>query len=903
MESVARLPSPLNEFLGGGGTILTGNQRAARTLRLEFDHARRSDGISTWCPPKIFAWDTWLSSLWHQILLDGHSELLLLNRSQELQLWQSVVSSDSSTRSLQSIESLAAMAAHAWQQLCMHLGQSRLNSLGVSADTRAFQRWAQAFSRRLQTGLFFTQAELESATASVVSANGFRPGPEAFLLVGFDTFTPAQKALLDALSEADCSFAQQALAPIAPTRYLAATEDLNDELVQAALWLRERVEANPDSRIAVIHPDVTMERGEVDRVFRQHLAPRLEDITADYRSSPYEFSLGHPLPQQPMIALALDLLLWTMSPLPIEKISQLLLSPYFAGHPSERHPVAEFDAYKLRRTRVLRPELDLATVITQAERSHNAGHLAGLLRQLRGVHNAAATLASGNRQNSFADWADRIRVFLEACAWAASAPNTSIEFQTRRKWESVLDELATLDFEGAPCTFAQALRSLGQIAQRTLFAPESRDAPVQIMSPLEAAGSTFDAIYFLRASDLAWPKRPGMDPLLGWRLQRDLEMPGSNAAQDAEDAQRITARIAASATLVIFSYAKETAETHQRPSPCLNSLSLSPLTGSQAATTHPVVELEDFEDSAGILLQTSKIQGGSSVLKLQAACGFRAFAEKRLFSTAPESRDSGLDDRERGEIVHTALQQLWDELRTQANLRRLTSGERSSALFRAIDSSLAKFQSAVSSTWDAAYLALQRERLHRLLSAWLEVELRRPPFEVELREQEYEDVVIGPLLLSLRIDRVDRVFNEAGESLGELILDYKTGAAGPADWQSERPNEPQLPLYAALHKPGNVASIAFANVRAGTKMGLSGYAAGAGILPRPARLTFESLDDQIADWHRILTNLAIDFAEGDARVRPKCYPTTCQFCWQRILCRVDPAALADVNEEVEEPDV
>ena len=103
-----------------------------------------------------------------------------------------------------------------------------------------------------------------------------------------------------------------------------------------------------------------------------------------------------------------------------------------------------------------------------------------------------------------------------------------------------------------------------------------------------------------------------------------------------------------------------------------------------------------------------------------------------------------MDARERGDIVHVALQQLWTELHTQANLRSLTLEQRNAQLSRAIDYSLRKVEVADDSAWDTAYLDLQRERLHRLLSVWLEVELTRPPFEVELREQEYEDVAIGP---------------------------------------------------------------------------------------------------------------------------------------------------------------
>ena len=39
-----------------------------------------------------------------------------------------------------------------------------------------------------------------------------------------------------------------------------------------------------------------------------------------------------------------------------------------------------------------------------------------------------------------------------------------------------------------PVEFDQALTALERIARQTMFAPESREAPVQVMGPLEAAG-------------------------------------------------------------------------------------------------------------------------------------------------------------------------------------------------------------------------------------------------------------------------------------------------------------------------------------------------------------------------------------------------------------------------------
>ncbi len=903
MEPVRSLLPEIDALLSRGGILLTGNQRAARTFHLEFDRLRRSEGVPSWQPPAIFAWDTWLASLWRQTLLEGASDRLLLNRTQELQLWRSIIFSASGTdtqwSSLQSIDSLATMAADAWQHLCRFRGQYRLGELGVSGDTRAFQRWAQAFARRCKADLYLSSSELEAA----LIATSLKPVVEEVFLTGFDGLTPAQTALLDVFRKAGVAVSLQAPSILATESHLTTANHLDEELTQAAQWLRQTLEADPATRIAVIHPNVASERAGIDRVFRQALAPELNDITADQTASPFEFSLGQPLSQQPVVVVALKLLRWAIAPLTMSEISHLLLSPYFLSALNERHARAEFDAFKLGPQPTLRPELTLPDFIKLLESfAHRESNRSSLLRQVHGLQRVASKLLSDSKPRSFSDCADLIRELLQAAAWASATPDTSIEFQTRRKWESVLDELATLDFEGTRTSFPEVLDHLEQIAHRTLFAPESREAPIQIMGPLEAAGSRFDAIYFLRAADLTWPIRPGMNPLLGWRLQRDLRMPGSDAAQDAEHARRVTARLAASARTVVFSYARETQDAHQRPSPALAELSLTPLPGPQLPIPSATVILQTIEDSASIPLRNFKVQGGAGILKLQAACGFRAFAEKRLWSTAIESREPGMDVRERGNIVHVALEQLWTELRTQASLRALTSEKRTAALARAIDRSLHNFQRNATSNWDAAYLDIQRERLHRLLSAWLEVELSRSPFEVELREQKYVDAKIGPLLLSLRVDRIDRVFSATGEELGEVVLDYKTGVAGPSDWQGERPDEPQLPLYAALREPGTVAAITFASLRPGKEMGLRGHEAGTGILPKATLLKFENLEDQIAEWHRILTSLAVDFAAGDARVDPKAFPKTCAFCDQRILCRLDPTTLEQLLEDAEEID-
>jgi hypothetical protein len=84
-------------------------------------------------------------------------------------------------------------------------------------------------------------------------------------------------------------------------------------------------------------------------------------------------------------------------------------------------------------------------------------------------------------------------------------------------------------------------------------------------------------------------------------------------------------------------------------------------------------------------------------------------------------------------------------------------------------------------------------------------------------------------------------------------------------------------------------------------MALTGYQAHNGILPKPAPLKADSLDAQVREWRDVLTSLAEDFHAGNASVSPKHYPQTCQYCEQRLLCRLNPSSLdPDVLEEIDE---
>lgn len=903
------LPPEIASALERGATIVTVNQRAARTLRHGFDLRNRALGWKSWQPAKVLAWDAWLSGWWSRMMLAGHVRPMVLNRSQELTVWRGVLAADKDLASLKTLESLAEMTSDAWRLLCNYNGQSRLRDAANSTDTRAFQRWASNFERRCAVEGLLPQAGLSEALRRAVTAlqsqvlGSGHGTPELdadeILLVGFDKLAPAQMELIAALRTGGVRIEEISMAIASNERVLVEAADEDEERRACGQWVRLFLQQNPGATIGVIVPGLEGQRAEIDRAFREVLAPEMEDIAAGSEATPYEFSVGAALASVPMVATALDLLRWMREPLTVERVSGLLLSPYFAGGRNGLGARSELDAFALRQERMLRPEVSLEGLLALIEKHHeqDLSTVAEALRRLRQVR---ARHFDRVDAQSHAEWAEAMRETLLAASWGPGEQQDSVEFQTRAKWESVLDELATLDFDGARVQFATALDEVERIARRTMFAPESREAPVQVIGPLEAAGSRFDAVWFLRGGELTWPMATASSPLLPWSMKVELGMPGTDASREMQLARRMTQRIAESAATVVFSYASSSSEGHQRHAKILDGLELLQVSAKEfvpAEDPRTIVALEEIEDVAQVApLPEGILQGGARVLELQAACGFRAFAEHRLWSSELDNVELGMDAGESGIVVHRVLERFWERVETQAALLAMSGSERAEVLDDAIRQGLTKMVELSHSNWDVAYMAMQRERLRKLLGPWLDQELARPPFVVKALEQNLPDVAIGPLRLGIRVDRVDETEG------GEVLIDYKTGRAATKDWLTERPDAPQLPLYAVVAETERLGGVAFGLVRAGKEMSWKSFAASEDAMLRPGKMDGATFEIQVEGWLRHLTVLAEQFAAGDARVRPKNFPQTCKYCQQRLVCRVE-AALLEEGDEDEESEV
>jgi probable DNA repair protein len=895
------LARPIADALARGATVVAANPRAARVLELRYAEDQRVAGHSIWPSPAIRDWDSWLRDLWGDHAFSSPNAPLLLTPLQERTVWTRIQRNDNAP--VASPESMAALAAEAWSLLSAYNAHSACRSSWQETDAEHFRLWAAEFDRTCSRHNWVSTSQLESVLTPLIENLTL---PPEILFTGFDRITPAQEAFLAAL-QSRATINTFTPDPHEPARQWIAASDQREEIAAAADWARGLLLENPAARIAIIVPGIASARGEIDRAFRRILMPATEDITQPSSLLPWEFSLGQPLAGVPAIRAALLLLRWIAHPLHEEEISWLMLSGFVADTVTNHLALASNDA-RQRRYGLLSPERSLAAFRESLLKFPVLVSLQNHLYEYARAIEAYRILTTAHQPSA---WTELVHLLLARIDWPGQRPADSSQFQALQRWQRLLDELALLDFDGAHYSYADFLKILERHALESIFAPQSHDAPIQIMGPLASSGQQLDAIWFMKTDDAAWPARGRFHPLLPASTQRKFQMPHATPEDDWNIAHKVTSRLLNSAPQIVFSYAQRDKDTELRPSPLIAILFAPEAKPQPASTPRPTPtdpDLEEITDESGTLpWPQEQNAGGAHVLKHQAACPFQAFAAIRLRAQPLDETEWGISPSERGKLLHNVMQRLLSPtapapFRTRDDIVTAIATKQLPAILDAhIDAAItAQYRSTPHDPWQQACLAAEKRRLKTRIEAWLTLEAERQPFTVEACEQSLPDVRVGDLRLKLRADRIDLLADNT-----RLLLDYKTGQISTTSWQGDRPNDPQLPLYAAYGNVENVSGILFARIRAG-KIAFEGSIRdaqtqlSATIGAKKALVTDPYSDAKRDQWAQTLEKLSEEFLNGEAAVAPQAH--ACDHCHFHSLCRITELNLVTPVEEEETAD-
>ncbi len=373
-------------------------------------------------------------------------------------------------------------------------------------------------------------------------------------------------------------------------------------------------------------------------------------------------------------------------------------------------------------------------------------------------------------------------------------------------------------------------------------------------------------------------------------------MPHATAARELTVARQLTQRLLTSAERVIISYpATGAAAEMLRPStlfnhlPCLEKTALKAWQGESwqdlIYQQRQLILLTE-DPAPAVDPEREKIRGGSSIIRLQSNCPFRAFAELRLAARPFAQVDIGLDAMSRGTLVHRVLELVWDTLESQACLKQLDEENKVDTLVEDMTRvAIKEMQQQLPQQFSGEYLKLESKRLHAYVMRWLDIEKQRAAFHLHESEQLIETKING-IPIRLKLDRVDEL-----EEGGYLVIDYKTGKVTASQWFGERPEEPQLPLYASVIETP-LAGILFAQLQA-KDMLFKGLCEETELVPkvksyREIKQTKEmsSWSAVLDNWKTTVENLATDFKSGKAEVDPIKLGSTCRYCELSMLCRI-----------------
>jgi probable DNA repair protein len=861
----------IDAWLREGGLVVTASDRAARALAAQFHRSRRAEGLSAWPAPNVLDWKSFAREAWEQRSGDAR---LLLNSAQEQKLWVEIAGEETSLATV--LEGprhrLAAMAMEAHELLCSNA--PRFLRLAARADWQqdaaVFSGWLAAFDEVCRSQDLLSPHRLPYELIPLLEADPAKRPP--LLLAGFDRILPIQRNLFDAWG----AWREAAKDEPATEVEFHAAADAQAEVAACAIWCGRQLAANPKTRLLVVTQAASARRGEIERAFLRHTGPA------------FEFSLGIPLSRVELARAACLVLRWLDGSL-LEQELDWLLSTGHAGASAQESAALQATMRTLRHRGLERTQWTLAAFAGQrcAVELLPGPWLERVTQAQRRLADAA------RRPQSPLECAELVPRLLEELHFAGARPLSSAEYQALRRWQQAVESCGSLGFDGRRIGWRDFLSQLGRTLDETLFAPESRDAPIQIAGPAESAGLTADAVWFLGADEEAWPANGSTHPLLPIEVQREAGMPHATPQADWELASSITRRLLASGGQVHFSYAKQNDGAEARPSRLIAQLAgeaqelprelIAPATGAPGTVW--------FEDSSRIPFPPGKVEGGAGVLTAQSQCPFKAFATARLGAQGWEPAEAGLTPSQRGNLLHKVLHAVWagapEGIRSHDELLKLEDRESFVAehVRRVFSQELRPHLREV---MPRRYLELEEQRLTGLVTEWLEYEATRVAFEVAETEAE-RTVPIEGLTFDLRLDRIDRL-NDG--SL--LVIDYKSGKVSPGSWDPPRPEDVQLPLYAgfAIDREREVlGGLVFAKVRTG-ELGFAGRVGDAaatlfsGLKGTSPLVKNPFTAEQLLEWRDCIEQLARDFIAGKAEVDPREYPDTCERCGLQTLCRI-----------------
>jgi probable DNA repair protein len=872
------------ELLARGHTLITPTSRLSRYLQHQYARRQLEAGRACWETPEVLPWGGWLQKTWDELAMGQGLEQVLLGPHQQQFLWREVISRSPHGKRLLQPATTAREAMYAWSLCRQWLIPIFADDVYLNEDAFAFRQWTDAYQKLCDKNGWTDEASLAGNLAGLIAQVG---RTKNIALAGFDEFTPVQKAVFAALKTAGCNVLELPVQTRNEKTTVFGVHDGRGEIEAAARWARGLLEADPSCSIGIVAHNLQALHAEMQSVFDDVFFPAAILVDAGETQRPYAIAHGLPLSQYSVVDAALLILGLVSETLPLDEFGALLRSPFMGKAMVECRQRAQLDAC-LRRDGESRVTFDTTQWLIKNDYLKARDVPESFIESWQKFREL---FRAHNKKQSAAAWAKLFADLLQTFHWPGERPLDSAEYQTVAEWQKQLQRFAALDRVTPALPSRDALSLLRQLIMNASFQPETPEAPIQILGMTGVAAMQFDHLWIMGLHEENWPGKAEPNPFIPLKLQRALGMPDAAPEIKLLQARMLTERLIQSSPDVVLSYPQNEKERELRPSPLLKSYPMTTSDYPHADASHYAAMIynarrsEVLDDTVAPAIPAGEVvSGGAGLFKDQAACPFRAFARHRLFAEGLDARDIGLDAKARGSLMHDVMEKLWCRLGGSQALLDMPQDQLDGIINDAVQGAVTACRKQFPLTFTARFTQLEIDRLRAMIRQLLAIERERRPFTVHACEH-WHRFIFNDITISTRIDRIDQLVDGR-----YVIMDYKTGDPKVSQWFSDRPDEPQLPLY-AITTEGELAAIVFTRLQKDS-VSFIGLAQEDGILPGVKTVTDTRQAKDIPDWETLfkqwrqtLEQLARGFREGRAVVDPK-DAGTCRYCDLHALCRI-----------------
>ena len=853
LNSFVQIPLSLRETLTDH-CLVTPNDRLAKEYRRGFGIEMVRAGKSAWRAPLVQSLSQFLASCYADFLEANPAQPKILTPAEMIEFAHLALATSLPP-------AVVANLLTNWGTLRQY--GIPLQALPAAADqTLFFENWVTRFET-----LIAASGKVPAVLVGERLATGSWLPPYPIITVGLEELTqPQQKYCAFLCSAGTVSFvggpqknqvcAASDLSDLTTNRdtvdsltlsrsltdhCLCRAASQQDEIMAAAQWAKDAKLNDPQATIGIVVPNLESNHDQISYEVGSVLDPQ-----DGSKSTSFDISGGNRLNLQPVWQHGRVLLNAVLGITDYKTVDRLWRSAFF----TLSNELGELQPWPVKLSRTFQLGELLWTIKNSPAKA--------LAEQVSAYHDPFF-------KRTYADHVACFSKILKAAGWPALTELASFQYQAFQTIENLIQATLTRQLTEGPAlmTGSEALAVFDHALGDTLFAPQRPPADIQVLGSLETTGLHFSHLWVCGMDTNRFPGTSLRRTYIRPHLAQTFGIPRSSQADENSFCRRQLDGWLSQSNEIRFSFCALESNTEVPASPLLSSCEELKLTPPATTWTQQSISLETYNDDSAPPVDDPPKRTGVRLLQQQADCAFRSFAVSRLGLDEQRLPHRLLDHLDRGNIVHTVLQALFEDVADQQDVIDMAYA----TISNAVDYALDKLPGALPN----AFRATEHERVSNLVVDWLEFEQSRPNFRVRSVESVHT-VEIAGLILNIRIDRQDEMGGE------HIVIDYKTGDAKVAGMWDLPLTNLQLPLYAQIDS--EIQGVYFGIIQKQPKLrginteGIQGKG-----------VTLADWQNLRQTWRSELDRLARDFQQGYAAVAPSS-ASTCRYCHLNSVCRI-----------------